>query len=78
MTEPLKILIVDEFDSSSLVKLLLNNVEKEYGLNTDITIGMIDYSERWVTPLKTGKVVRPFQDLHSRPYGKNFRRIPFK
>lgn len=39
---------------------------------------LADYSSLIQREMSDKPDVRPFQSMHSRPYGKNYRRMPFK
>lgn len=81
MSDERKILIVGAVNSAALVSALINKLESERDIecnNNVISIHPYHTDVSWAYPFKQEKIVRPFQDLHSRPYGKQFRRLPFK
>lgn len=79
MSDEKKILIIGASNSAALVSALISKLKSDIDCQTNvISIDSYHTDDSWCYPFKQEKIVRPFQDLHSRPYGKQFRRLPFK
>lgn len=81
MSDYRKVLIIGAGNCASLVSDLIGKLESERDIECRqnvISIHPYRTDDSWAYPFKQEKIVRPFQYLHSRPYGKQFRRIPFK